>query len=306
MNRLRIIYMGTPEFAVPSLKILIENGYNVAAVVTAPDKPKGRGQKLSVSPVKEYALEADVPILQPTNLKDPQFHETLKSYNANLQIVVAFRMLPEIVWDMPDLGTFNLHASLLPQYRGAAPIHRAVMNGEKETGVTTFFLQHEIDTGNIILQEREPIHKEDTTGSVYERLMNKGAELVLKTVRIIEKGEYNLLPQDESQALKHAPKLFKENTEIDWSRSAEDLFNFIRGLNPFPTAWTEFLGKKYKIHASKVTDTEKTGKIGEIITDNKTYLNIQCGKGILSLTEIQQEGKKRMKVADFFRGNQLK
>lgn len=305
MNQLRIIYMGTPDFAVPSLKILVDNGYDVAAVITAPDKPKGRGQKLSISPVKEYAIEAGLPVLQPTNLKDPEFHQTLKSYNANLQIVVAFRMLPEVVWDMPEIGTFNLHASLLPQYRGAAPIHRAVMNGERETGVTTFFLQHEIDTGSIILQEKEPIHQKDTTGSVYERLMVKGAELVLKTVKTIEKGDYALLPQDESIELKHAPKLFKENTEIDWSKSAEELFNFIRGLNPFPTAWTELAGKKYKIHSSIVADHDKIGNIGEIITDNKIYLKIQCGKGILSLLEIQQEGKKRMSVDDFFRGNKL-
>lgn len=305
MEQLRIIYMGTPEFAVPSLKILVENNYQIVAVITAPDKPKGRGQKLSISPVKEYALEAGLKILQPTNLKDPAFVEDLKSYNANLQIVVAFRMLPEIVWNMPKLGTFNLHASLLPQYRGAAPIHWAVMNGEKETGVTTFFLQHEIDTGNIILQEKEPIHKEDTTGTVYERLMNKGASLVLKTVKLIEHGDYKLEAQNEDQELKHAPKLFKENTEIDWHKSAEAIFHFIRGLNPFPTAWTDLNGKKYKIHASEVVNIDKTGTVGEITTDNKSFLNIQCAVGVLSLTEIQQEGKKRMKVEDFFRGNKL-
>ncbi|GAA5043149.1 methionyl-tRNA formyltransferase [Marivirga lumbricoides] len=305
MKQLKIIYMGTPEFAVPSLKILVENNYNVVAVITAPDKPKGRGQKLSVSPVKEYALEAGLTILQPTNLKAPSFIEELKSYQADLQVVVAFRMLPEAVWSMPPLGTFNLHASLLPQYRGAAPIHWAVMNGEKETGVTTFFLKHEIDTGNIILQEKEAISREDTTGTVYERLMEKGAELVLKTVKLIEDGKYDLQPQNEDQQLKHAPKLFKENTEIDWKKSAEEIFHFIRGLNPFPTAWTVLNDKKYKIHASEVINNDKTGIPGQIDTDNKFFLNIQCAKGVLSLTEIQQEGKKRMKVEDFFRGNKL-
>lgn len=305
MESLRIIYMGTPDFAVPSLKILVENGYNVVAVITAPDKPKGRGQKLSISAVKEYALSVNLPILQPTNLKKPEFIEELKSYQANLQIVVAFRMLPEIVWNMPSIGTFNLHASLLPQYRGAAPIHWAVINGEKETGVTTFFLQHEIDTGNIIMQEKEQITKQDTTGSVYERLMAKGASLVLKTVKAIEKEDYTLLKQDENQPLKHAPKLFKENTEIDWGKSAEEIFNLVRGLNPFPTAWTIFNGKQYKIHSSEIVDKNKKGEVGEIMTDKKNYLNIQCGLGVLTLTEIQQEGKKRMQIADFFRGNKL-
>ncbi len=305
MEALRIIYMGTPEFAVPALKILVENGYNVVAVITAPDKPKGRGQKLSISAVKEYALSTNIPILQPTNLKSPEFINELKTFNANLQIVVAFRMLPEKVWDMPSIGTFNLHASLLPQYRGAAPIHWAVINGEKETGVTTFFLKHEIDTGNIILQDKEQITVQDTTGAVYERLMKKGATLVLKTVKAIEESNYSLIRQDENQNLKHAPKIFKENTEIDWSNSAEDIFNFVRGLNPFPTAWTKFNGKNYKIHASEVVDKNKIGESGEIITDEKFYLNIQCGKGVLSLIEIQQEGKKRMQIADFFRGNRL-
>jgi methionyl-tRNA formyltransferase len=305
MEPLRIIYMGTPDFAVPSLRILVEKGYNIVAVITAPDKPKGRGQKLSISAVKEYALSVNLPILQPTNLKDPEFIELLKSYRANLQIVVAFRMLPELVWNMPSIGTFNLHASLLPQYRGAAPIHWAVINGEKATGVTTFFLQHQIDTGNIILQETEIIKTEDTTGNVYERLMIKGSDLVLKTVKAIEENSYTLQKQNESQPLKHAPKLFKENTEIDWSKNAEEIYNFIRGLNPFPTAWAIFNGKQYKVHVSEVADNKKTGKIGEFITDEKTYLNIQCGLGVLSLKEIQQEGKKRMQIPDFFRGNKL-
>ncbi|MFT6966652.1 MAG: methionyl-tRNA formyltransferase, partial [Marivirga sp.] len=229
MRELNIIYMGTPDFAVPPLKKLVEEGYKISAVITAPDKPKGRGQKLAISAVKEYALSANLPILQPTNLKDPLFIETLKGYQAKLQIVVAFRMLPEVVWNMPEYGTFNLHGSLLPQYRGAAPIHWAVINGEKTTGLTTFFLKHEIDTGNILLQEKEAIRREDTTGSLYKRLMEKGAELVLKTVKAIEKDDFKLIEQDTSVLLRHAPKLFKENTEIDWSHTAEDIFNFVRG-----------------------------------------------------------------------------
>ncbi|WMN06341.1 methionyl-tRNA formyltransferase [Marivirga arenosa] len=305
MNKLRIVYMGTPDFAVPSLKILVENKYDIAAVITAPDKPKGRGQKMSISPVKEYAQSVGLKILQPTNLKDPNFQKELKDLNANLQVVVAFRMLPEAVWSMPEIGTFNLHASLLPQYRGAAPIHWAVMNGEKETGLTTFFLKHEIDTGSIIMQEKESISDVDTTGEVYERLMKKGADLVLKTVQAIENDDYALTPQDENQKLKHAPKLFKENTELKWDQPAEKLYNYIRGLNPFPSAWAIINDKKYKIHSSSIVDKNKTGNIGEIISDHKSYLHIQCNPGIISLENIQPEGKKKMPTADFFRGNKL-
>jgi len=305
MKKLRIVYMGTPDFAVPALKVLVENNYDIAGVITAPDKPKGRGQKLSLSPVKEYAQSEGLKILQPTNLKDPEFQSQLAALNANLQIVVAFRMLPEAVWSMPELGTFNLHASLLPQYRGAAPIHWAVMNGEKETGLTTFFLKHEIDTGSIILQEKEPISPTDTTGEVYNRLMTKGVGLVLKTVKSIENEDYELKPQNENQELKHAPKLFKENTELEWSQPAEQLHNYIRGLNPFPTAWAVINDKKYKVHQSSIIDKDSEGELGKLITDNKTHLHIQCNPGILSLDIIQPEGKKRMGIADFFRGNQL-
>lgn len=297
--------MGTPDFAVPSLQILVENNYEIAAVITAPDKPKGRGQKLSQSPVKEYALSAGLKILQPTNLKDPDFQKELKSLNANLQIVVAFRMLPEAVWSMPELGTFNLHASLLPQYRGAAPIHWAVMNGETETGLTTFFLKHEIDTGSIILQKKHAIASTDTTGEVYNELMSKGAGLVLETVKAIEEDTYELRVQDENQVLQHAPKLFKENTELQWAEPAEKLYNYIRGLNPFPTAWAHINNKKYKIHTSSIVNKDAVGESGKIITDNKNYLHIQCNPGVLALEVIQPEGKKRMGVADFFRGNQL-
>jgi len=297
--------MGTPEFAVPPLKTLVDNGYDIAAVITAPDKPKGRGQKVTISAVKEYAQSANLPILQPTNLKDPEFIRQLGTYRANLQIVVAFRMLPEVVWQMPELGTFNLHGSLLPQYRGAAPIHWAIINGETETGLTTFFLKHEIDTGNIILQEKEAISSKDTTGTLYKRLMERGGQLVLKTVQVIENKDYNLTAQRTDQEIKHAPKLFKENTEIDWHRPAKDIYNFVRGLNPFPSAWTIINNKKYKIHFVEVVDDLNEGATGEVQTDEKTFVRIQCGQGKIELKEIQPEVKKRMMIEDFLRGNKI-
>jgi methionyl-tRNA formyltransferase len=306
MTELRIIFMGTPEFAVPSLEILIKNNFNVVAVITAPDKPKGRGQKLAYSPIKEVAVKHNLSVLQPTNLKDPAFIDALKSYNANLQIVVAFRMLPEVVWNMPVIGTFNLHGSLLPQYRGAAPINWAIINGEKETGVTTFFLKHEIDTGSIIFQEKEPIHPEDTVGTVYERLMNKGAKVVLKTVKAIQEGDYPSLPQNESQEIKHAPKIFKETCEINWNKNSTDIVNFVRGLNPYPTAWTTLAGKNFKIFKVTIApDTKKDKTPGDFITDGKKYLYIRTKDGWVSVEELQPEGKKRMAIEDFFRGNKL-
>jgi methionyl-tRNA formyltransferase len=228
--------MGTPEFAVPSLEILAENKFNVVAVITAPDKPQGRGQKLVASPVKQCAEKLGIPVLQPTNLKSPEFIEELRSYNANLQVVVAFRMLPEVVWAMPSYGTFNLHGSLLPQYRGAAPINWAIMNGEKETGVTTFFLQHDIDTGRIIFQETEPILDDDDVGTLYQRLMVKGAALVLKTVRAIEAEKYPSVPQPAGVEIHHAPKIFKETCEVNWDRPSKEICNFVRGLSPYPGA----------------------------------------------------------------------
>lgn len=306
MQELRIIYMGTPEFAVPSLQILVENEVNVVAVITAPDKPKGRGQKLATTPVKDYAVSQHIPVLQPTNLKSPEFLAELKSYNANLQIVVAFRMLPVAVWDMPEIGTFNLHGSLLPQYRGAAPINWAIINGEKETGVTTFFLKHEIDTGNVIFQEKEPIGEDDNVGDIYGRLMARGAKLVLKTVNAIAEGNYPQEPQNENQELKHAPKIFKETCEIDWTKSVEEVHNFIRGLSPYPAAWTTLNGKKFKIFRSQKTDTENLkGNPGDIQTDNKSYLHIQTSSGPIAIAEFQMEGKKRMDVKSFLIGNTL-
>lgn len=308
MDPLRLIFMGTPEFAVPSLEILIQNNINVVAVVTAPDKPQGRGQKLGYSPVKECALKHQLTVLQPTNLKSQAFLDELKSFNADLQVVVAFRMLPEAVWSMPRFGTFNLHASLLPQYRGAAPINWAIINGEKETGVTTFFLKHEIDTGAIIFQEKENISYDDTVGTVYERLMTRGSVLVLKTVQAIQEGRVQALPQQSHDNLRHAPKIFKETCKINWDQPAEAVRNFIRGLSPYPAAWTEIDGKIFKIFSASVVKNDKTDTTiepGHFVTDNKTFLHFKVSDGFISVLDIQQEGKKRMTTADFFRGNKL-
>ena len=300
---LRIIYMGTPEFAVPALEKLVAAGWNVIAVITAPDKPQGRGQKLVGSPVKEAAERLDIPVLQPTNLKDPGFQQELKELAADLQIVVAFRMLPEVVWDMPPLGTFNLHASLLPNFRGAAPINWALIQGEKETGVTTFFLQHEIDTGNILFQEKVTILPEDNLGSLYEKLMSLGADLVLRTVAAISTKDIHPLPQDEALAIHKAPKIFKETGKIDWTASATSIHNLIRGLSPYPGAWTELQGKTCKIFTSTTLEGKLSGKApGEWTSDFKTYLHFQCGQGILVVQELQVEGKKRMKVDELLRG----
>lgn len=306
MDPLKIIFMGTPEFAVPSLEILVRNRFHVAAVITAPDKPQGRGQKVVFSPVKQCALDHQIPVLQPTNLKSPEFIDQLKSFQANLQVVVAFRMLPEVVWSMPRHGTFNLHASLLPQYRGAAPINWAIINGEKETGVTTFFLRHDIDTGSIIFQDTEPIRDDDNVGSLYERLMEKGARLVLKTVQAIQAGSYPTLPQPESVEIKRAPKIFRETCEIQWTQTSYEIRNFVRGLSPYPAAWTKLDGKAYKIYNTSLVDKNDTTKApGEFVSDNKNYLYMKTKDGWVSIDELQPEGKKRMAISDFFRGNKL-
>ncbi len=300
--------MGTPEFAVPSLEILIKNKLSPVAIVTAPDKPQGRGQKLAFSPVKECALKYNIPVLQPTNLKSEEFIEELRIYQANLQIIVAFRMLPEVIWAMPLLGSFNLHGSLLPQYRGAAPINWAIINGEIETGVTTFFLKHAIDTGTIIYQEKEPIAENDDVGSLYKRLMIKGATLVLKTVRAIEAGNYPSITQDESTKIKHAPKIQKETCEINWNQTSENSKNFVRGLSPYPAAWAFIENKNFKIYKVsliKIESTDVNTKVGSLKTDSKTYLWIKTLDGWLSIEELQAEGKKRMKIDEFFRGNKL-
>ena len=300
---MRIIFFGTPDFAVASLDALVQSKYDVVAVVTAPDKPAGRGQQIQASPVKVYAEKMGLHILQPLKLKDPEFLDTLKSLHADLQIIVAFRMLPEQVWNMPPSGTFNLHASLLPQYRGAAPIHWTIINGEKETGVTTFFLQHEIDKGDLLFQETEPIHPEDTTGDLYERLMKKGANLVVKTTQAIIDQQIKPQAQKESLDLKIAPKLTRETGLVHWSKNAEEIYNLIRGMNPFPGAHTLFQGKNCKI-SSISTHPEIIPSLGIGVwdTDQKTYLRVGCADGYIEILEWQMEGKKRMKIDEFLRG----
>ncbi len=302
---MKIIFMGTPEFAVPSLEMLLQNGCQVVAVITAPDKPAGRGLQLTMSPVKAVAVKHNIPVLQPEKLKNPNFLEELKSYNADLQVVVAFRMLPEVVWNMPTQGTFNLHASLLPQYRGAAPINWAIINGETETGASTFFLQHEIDTGNIIFQEREPIYETDTAGTLYERLMHKGAELVLKTVKAVETGNYPQIPQDLSHPVKLAPKIFTETCEIDFNQTTSQVYDFIRGLSPYPGAWTKLNGKICKVYQSEkyYGAQNQNPAIGTMDTDSKSYLRFRTSDGWIEVKELQMEGKKRMKTEEFLRGN---
>lgn len=303
MNKdLRIVFMGTPEFAVPSLEALVEAGWNVVAIVTAPDKPQGRGKKLGMSPVKLFAEQKGLKVLQPANLKSPGFIEELRSLNAGLQVVVAFRMLPEAVWQMPPLGTFNLHASLLPDYRGAAPINWAIINGEKETGVTTFFLKHEIDTGDILFQEKEPIYAEDNAGTLYERLMKKGARLVLKTVEAIAQGDYKERPQAWHENAPKAPKIFRETCEINFHQKTERVVNFVRGLAPYPAAWMVLGGKTCKVF--KVSPAASGGN-QPITSDGKTYLHVKTADGYVAVEELQMEGKKRMEIREFLRGFKL-
>jgi methionyl-tRNA formyltransferase len=305
MKKLRIIFMGTPEFAVPSLDKLYRAGYNIVGVITAPDKPAGRGMKIMVSAVKKYALEKKLQILQPEKLRDPGFIEKLKNLKADVQVVVAFRMLPEVVWNMPPLGTINLHGSLLPQYRGAAPINWAIINGEKETGVTTFKLQQEIDTGNILMQEKIEISEVETAGSLHDKMMNTGADILLKTIQQLEKGTLKEYSQDAittHSSLHAAPKIFSETCEINWNQKSKDIYNFIRGLSPYPAAFTYLNKKKLKIFSA----TKVPGNFKEIAgswkTDHKTFLKFATGDGFISLQEIQLEGKKRMKIEDFLRG----
>jgi methionyl-tRNA formyltransferase len=301
---LRIVFFGTPDFAVASLSALVEAGANVVAVVTAPDKPAGRGMQLKPSAVKEYAGEKGLPVLQPEKLKNPGFIEDLKSLNADLHVVVAFRMLPEMVWNMPPMGTINVHASLLPQYRGAAPINWAIINGETETGVSTFKLKHEIDTGNILLQDRVAILPEDNIGTLYEKLMKAGGELLVKTVKGFADGTLKELPQQEaiSAELKHAPKIFKEDTRIDWSKPVVEIHNLIRGMSPVPAAFTMMGDKFLKIYKSHFEHAVHGKEIGSHETDGKTYFRFATPDGWLYADDIQQEGKKRMGVENFLRG----
>jgi len=298
--------MGTPEFAVASLAALVSAGCNVVAVITAPDRPAGRGMKLQPSAVKEYAVSRNIPILQPTNLKSEDFLQELQSCQATLQVVVAFRMLPEVVWAMPPKGTFNLHASLLPQYRGAAPINHAIINGETETGVTTFFLQQQIDTGNIILQERTPIGPTETAGELHDRLMAIGARLVVETVQQIAAGTVTTTPQSATAALHEAPKIFKEHCRIDWNRSVSDVFNLVRGLSPYPSAFTMLMkdGEEsgLKIFMAEIAAGADDAVPCEIRTDGRTYLHVGCADGWLSLLEVQLAGKRRMPISEFLKG----
>lgn len=302
IGELRIVFMGTPEFAVCSLDQLVQQGFRVVGVVTAPDKPAGRGLKIQQSAVKQYADAHDIPCLQPEKLRDPQFLEALHALAPDLQVVVAFRMLPEVVWHMPPLGTINLHASLLPAYRGAAPIQWAIIRGETETGVTTFKLQQAIDTGNIIYQEKVPIGPEDTAGTLHDRLMEAGAALVVKTVRSIAGGTYPLVPQDPATRTPTAPKLFTEDAHIAWDLPCQEVFNRIRGLSPYPGAWTHLQGKVLKIlQATKRTDLP-VAQPGTVDTDDQNYIRVACRDGWIDLKTVQLQGKKRMDVAEFLRG----
>lgn len=301
---LRIIFMGTPEFAVASLNALLNAGCTIAGVITAPDKPGGRGMQMQQSAVKKYALENNLTVLQPEKLKDPDFLEALKSLEADLQIVVAFRMLPEVVWNMPPMGTVNVHGSLLPAYRGAAPINWAIINGEKETGVTTFKLKHEIDTGDILMQESFSIDEDDTAGSVHVKMKDIGAALLVKTIKGLSDGKIKEIPQIKLPAKeeKHAPKITTETCRINWSQPVEIVYNFVRGLSPYPAAFTIMNEKMLKIYKAKKEIIAPAHSEGEYDTDGKTFLKITCTNGYLHLLEIQMEGKKKMIIEEFLRG----
>lgn len=310
---LRIVYMGTPDFAVESLRCLVEGGYNVVGVITMPDKPAGRGHKLQFSPVKQYALEHSLPLLQPEKLKDEAFVEALREWKADLQIVVAFRMLPEVVWNMPLLGTFNLHASLLPQYRGAAPINWAVINGDTETGITTFFLRHEIDTGEVIQQVRIPIADTDDVGIVHDKLMMLGGKLVTETVDAILNDAVKPIPQEEMAVvgeLRPAPKIFKDTCRIDWNQPVKRIYDFIRGLSPYPAAWSELVQPDGETVVMKIFETEKIIQShqltpGTLLTDGKTYIHVAAADGIIGIRALQLPGKKRLKTDELLRGFRL-
>jgi len=306
-TELRIIFMGTPEFAVASLDALVKAGCTIVGIVTAPDKPAGRGMELQQSAVKKYAIENNLHVLQPEKLKNPQFLEDLKSLHADLQIVVAFRMLPEVVWNMPPMGSVNLHGSLLPQYRGAAPINWAVINGEKETGVTTFKLKHEIDTGDILLQESFPIEETDNAGDVHDRMKDIGAQLLVKTIKGLADGSLKEKAQlstfnFQSSTLKHAPKIFTETCKIDFTKTVDEVYDLIRGLAPYPAAFTFLQDKKLKIYKAEKLHKPVTDTPGSFKTDSKSFLHFTCSDGYLSVLELQLEGKKKMAIADFLRG----
>lgn len=313
---MKIVYFGTPEIASSQLEAIIAAGYEVAAVVTVPDKPAGRGKKIQSSDVKLTALKYNLPVLQPVSLKSPEFIEELSSYNADLFVVVAFRMLPEVVWSMPPMGTFNLHASLLPQYRGAAPINHAIINGEKETGLTTFLLDKEIDTGEIIMQEKVVIEDDETAGTLHDKLMLLGNKVVVETIKIIEEGRVQSQSQEmiierDNLQLKPAPKIFKEDCKIDWTKDAKSIYDFIRGLSPYPAAHTQFVSENndtidIKVFEAVLKENESEDKdLYKIKTDGKSYLDVVLGKNNISIKVIQQAGKKAMPIADFLRGTRL-
>ncbi len=312
MNKARIVFMGTPDFAVASLKALLEAEMNVVAVITAPDKPAGRGKKIKASPVKLFALEHHLKLLQPANLKDPAFIEQLKALEPDIQVVVAFRMLPKVVWEIPHLGTFNLHASLLPQYRGAAPINRAIMNGEKETGVTTFLIDEKIDTGRILFQEKEIIRPEDTAGSLHDRLMEKGARLVVKTAIALQNNTVTPMEQlsGKDTMLRTAPKIFKDDCRIDWSRTAPEIYNFIRGLSPYPGAFTYLIDPKGKTYLCKIYEVAlqmKQNKEAQTLEKNRLVVHnssvkVELKDGFIVIKTLQLEGRKKMPAGDFLRG----
>lgn len=309
-KELRIVFMGTPEFAVPSLRALVGGGYNVVAVVTTPDKQAGRGQKLHESDVKVAARELGLPVLQPGKLRDPQFVEAMRELRPDLGIVIAFRMLPEVIWAMPRLGTFNLHASLLPQYRGAAPINWAIINGETETGVTTFLLNHEIDKGAIIGQIREPIHPEDNIGTLYDRLMNIGKGLVTETVDRIAAGDYTPVAQEhiDESTLRPAPKIFKDDCLVDWSWDGRRIIDFIRGLSPYPAAWTRMYRNGEETGSAKIfaahfaPQADGTESAGTVVSDNRTCMAVRCNDGYIYIDSIQIAGKKRLSVRELLAG----
>ncbi len=303
-EQLRIVFFGTPDFAVASLDALVNAGANIVAVVTAPDKPAGRGMQLQASAVKQYALLKGLQVLQPEKMKAPEFLEQLRGLNADLQIVVAFRMMPEVVWNMPPMGTINVHGSLLPQYRGAAPINRAIMNGESVTGVTTFKLKHQIDTGDILLQEKVPILPEDNAGTMHDKLMAAGAALLVKTVKGLAEGALQEIPQDniDANAIRHAPKIFKEDTVINWEKTGTEIHDFVRGLSPYPAAITKLGDKSIKVYSTTYKQEDHGAEAGSYDTDHSSYLRFAAKDGWVYVNELQQEGKKRMGITDFLRG----
>jgi len=302
---MRIIFLGTPEFAVASLDILVKNNYDVVAVVTSPDSFGGRGGKqLIESSVKKYAVEHHIPVLQPTNLKSPEFIEKLKSYHADIQIVVAFRMLPEVVWNMPPLGTFNLHGSLLPKYRGAAPINHAIIQGETETGVTSFKLKHEIDTGDILLRQKIAIHEDEDAGMLHDRMMTMGASVILETVKLVESGKYSFTKQDDTESTK-APKIFHETCKIDFHKPVDQVYNFIRGLSPYPGAWCVLEEKEIKLFKTKKRIFIDDNEPGTIVTDHKKSFEVKCNNGYIQVITLKPQGKKEMSVVDFLNGHKF-